>query len=325
MARSSFAFSVLFFLLTGCVFLCGCAATAFGAERAYFRSTQVEERITFAFAKTLSDLDSLLQPWDLQTLPSEHYLKSARLRPGAIVVVPDAPNEGGIDRALLPDGGLSAGDELDDYDDYEGGDLKVSDPFEGWNRFWFRFNDKFYLYVADPVYRGWQWVTPEILRVGLKNFFHNALFPVRFVNNLLQLKFKAAGVEFSRFMLNTMSSAGFCNPAAQKKALFSVDPIGEDFGQTLGVWGLGHGPYIVWPFIGPCSLRDTFGRIGDLFADPFFYLQPWWLSTSTVLTLRFNDLDEVLPLYRELKGAALDPYIAMREAYIQYRNQHVAQ
>ncbi|MCR4666469.1 MAG: VacJ family lipoprotein [Desulfovibrio sp.] len=224
---------------------------------------------------------------------------------------------------------MSAGDTVpaDDLDDYDtdGGGPVIADPFEGWNRFWFRFNDGFYVYVADPVYRGWKAVTPEIMRTGLQNFFHNALFPVRFVNSLLQFKFKAAGVEFSRFMLNTMCSAGFANPASKKKTIVPVDPAGEDFGQTLGVWGLGHGPYIVWPFLGPSSLRETVGRIGDLFADPLFYAQPWWAGTATAMTLRFNNLDSVLPLYLDLKGSALDPYIAMREAYINYRNLHVKQ
>ena len=279
-------------------------------------SSSVEERITFALVRTLHDaLPQSFHQVKVQNTASCGYLGDVFFAPGAISVQANA-----LER------GLAAGDDLDELDNYDGQDAsQVYDPFEGWNRFWFRFNDKFYLYVAAPIYRGWQAVTPHQLRTGLKNFFHNILFPVRFVNNLLQFKLKAAGVEFGRFMMNTMCSAGFADPASTKKTIVPMDSAGEDFGQTLGYWGIGHGPYLVWPFIGPSSFRETLGRIGDLFAEPFFYVQPWWAASAGSLTLRFNDLDEVLPLYQDLTGAALDPYIAMREAYINYRNLHARQ
>ncbi len=260
-------------------------------------------------------------PATASSLPSAGYCgDSASLDPRAVIVRPKSQEHRGMAAGDTPGAG---GDELDDY----GGDVssQVYDPFERWNRFWFAFNDRFYIYVADPVYRGWEAVTPSGLRWALKNFFHNALFPVRFVNNILQLKFKGAGVEFSRFMMNMMCSAGFSDPARKKKTIVPVDPAGEDFGQTLGVWGLGHGPYLVWPFIGPSSLRDSVGRVGDIFAEPFFYMEPWWLAYGTAGTLRFNNLDTVLSLYKEMSRAALDPYIAMREAYCNYRNLHVKQ
>lgn len=115
----------------------------------------------------------------------------------------------------------------------------------------------------------------------MKNFFSNILFPVRFINNILQFRFMEAGVEFGRFFINTTTSAGFADVAKGLKTVVPVDPAGEDFGQTLGRWGLGHGFYLVWPFIGPSSARDTVGRVGDLFAEPMFYLQPWELSAAT--------------------------------------------
>ncbi|MBQ7617777.1 MAG: VacJ family lipoprotein [Desulfovibrio sp.] len=254
-------------------------------------------------------------------LPSAGYLKSDLIPKEAIRV--KEPKRAVKERGLAAgENNSGVANDLDDYEDAT--EVSVYDPFEGWNRFWFRFNDGFYLYVAEPVYRGWQAVTPASVRWGLKNFLHNALFPVRFVNNILQFKFKAAGVEFGRFMMNTMSSAGFSNPASTKKTIVPMDSVGEDFGQTLGVWGLGHGPYIVWPFIGPSSLRETFGLLGDMFAGPFLYIDPWWASSAAAFTLRFNNLDEVLPLYKDIKGAALDPYLAMREAYIRFRNEHTA-
>ena len=157
----------------------------------------------------------------------------------------------------------------------------------------------------------------------MKNFFSNLLFPVRFVNNILQFRFFEAGVEFGRFIINTTSSAGFADVAKGHKTIVPIDPTGEDFGQTLGRWGLGHGFYIVWPIIGPSSARDTVGRAGDLFAEPLFYLQPTEIALGIGGTLRFNALGDVLPLYEDLNTVAVDPYIAMREAYVNFRKAQV--
>ncbi|MBR4742211.1 MAG: VacJ family lipoprotein [Desulfovibrio sp.] len=215
----------------------------------------------------------------------------------------------------------------EDLDDYEKSDdlMAIADPLEKWNRFWFAFNDKFFIYVAKPLYRGWEAITPHQLRTGLKNFLHNALFPVRFVNNLLQGRLKAAGVEFSRFMMDTMVSAGFARPSLHKKTIVPVDDLGEDFGQTLGVWGMGHGAYIVWPILGPSSLRESLGMLGDMFAKPFYYVDPWWVATAVNVGLNFNNLDTIIEPYESVKGSAIDPYISMRDAYIRFRNTHVSQ
>lgn len=239
--------------------------------------------------------------------PSTIYTNAPTLAPGAVTV--------------RPYGYTMKSDTLDDYDTTPA--ASISDPLEPWNRFWFHFNDIFYIYIAKPAYNAWVYVTPHQLRNGLSNFFSNLLFPMRFVNNILQFRFLEAGVEFGRFFINTTSSLGFANVAKDKKTIVPVDPYGEDFGQTLGRWGLGHGFYVVWPFIGPSSARDTVGRVGDCFADPIFYVYPWELATSSELALRFNDLGGVLPLYDDLNSAAVDPYIAMREAYINFRNAQV--
>ena len=239
--------------------------------------------------------------------PSTVYGKSPQLQPGAITVTPY--------------GTMRSDNTLDDYDTEPA--QSISDPIEPWNRFWFHFNDIFFLYVARPAYTAWEAVTPHQLRSGLKNFFSNLLFPVRFANNILQFRFFEAGVEFGRFVINTTSSAGFADVAKGHKTIVPVDPTGEDFGQTLGRWGLGHGFYIVWPIIGPSSARDTVGRAGDLFADPMFYLQPTELAIGVSGGLRFNALGDVLPLYEDLNTVAVDPYIAMREAYVNFRKAQV--
>ncbi|MBO6170836.1 MAG: VacJ family lipoprotein [Desulfovibrio sp.] len=248
--------------------------------------------------------------------PSSVYGNAPALAPGAVTV--------------HPYGSLKAEGSLDDYDSEPA--QGIADPLEYWNRFWFHFNDIFFVYVAKPAYRAWEFITPHQLRSGLKNFFSNLLFPVRFVNNILQFRFMEAGVEFGRFVINTTTSAGFADVAKRHKTIVPVDPTGEDFGQTLGRWGIGHGIYLVWPFIGPSSLRDTIGRVGDTLAEPTFWLNPWpllyepnyWeLKWAVGGGLRFNALGDILPLYDDLNSAAVDPYIAMREAYVNFRQNQV--
>lgn len=220
-------------------------------------------------------------------------------------------------------------DELDDYNS----DVQVQsipDPLEKWNRFWFGFNDIAYLYVAKPAYDAWAFITPECFRQGLSNFWHNLLFPVRFANNLLQLRFLEAGVEFGRFIINsTAGLGGFFDVAKREKTIVPVHREGEDFGQTLGYWGVPHGCYLVWPLIGPSSVRETVGRVGDYFASPGFivglaFSQPWYVTSGAQAGFFFNDLNAVLPTYMSLKKAAVDPYIMMREAYVRHRAVQVA-
>ena len=221
-------------------------------------------------------------------------------------------------------------DDLEELDDYASGEPQlIADPIEPWNRFWFGFNDIFYLYVANPAYRFWETVTPRQLRTGIKNVFHNLLFPMRFINNLLQFRFKEAGVEFGRFIVNsTAGLGGLVDVAKHKKTIVPVHPEGEDFGQTLGRWGFGHGFYIVWPFFGPSSVRETFGRAGDYFMYPAFWasyvIHPWYVPSGIQTGFFFNDLDDVLPTYFDLKKAAVDPYIMMREGWVKHRAVQVA-
>jgi phospholipid-binding lipoprotein MlaA len=219
-------------------------------------------------------------------------------------------------------------DALDDYSDAA---LPViADPLEGWNRFWFGFNDVSYRYLFRPVYTAYAFVTPKELRAGLKNALTNALFPVRFLNSVLQGKFFAAGVELGRFVVNsTLGMGGLFNLTKDKKTIVPVDPDGEDFGQTLGVWGMGPGFYLVLPLIGPSNARDTVGRAVDWLTDPLLFTP----GTATVTTinagiwggLRFNAADDTLETYENIKKAAVDPYIAMRDMYTKYRQNRIAQ
>lgn len=227
--------------------------------------------------------------------------------------------------ATSEDGGnqTGTGDEaLDDLlDEYASLDAEplVDDPLEGWNRFWFEVNDVVYSFVLSPIVDVYNFVVPEPVRKGVKNFFHNLAFPVRFVNCLLQGEFLSAGVEFSRFIGNTVfGGLGFSDAFNHMRCVVETDD--EDFGQTLGAWGFGHGCYLVWPLIGPSSLRDSVGMVGDMLLNPTGYITPWYLSYGLTAYKTFNDLSFRLGDYFEMKESAIDPYTAFRNLYIQLRN-----
>lgn len=219
---------------------------------------------------------------------------------------------------------FAAPPSLDDDDDYLDSVARVvPDPLEPWNRAMFTFNDAVIDYVARPAYKGYAYVTPRFMRTGIKNFFHNLAFPVRFTNNLLQGRGKAAGVEMSRFVLNTTAGlGGLFDVAKHKKPIVPVED--EDMGQTFGVWGIGEGFYIVWPLFGPSTLRDSAGMVGDYFLDPVTYVEPFGLSLGISATRTFNELDDVLDLYDDLRRAAIEPYSSVRDAYVQYRRAKIA-
>ncbi len=194
----------------------------------------------------------------------------------------------------------------------------VADPFEGFNRAVFVFNDKLYMYGLRPIAKGYARIVPSFARQGVKHFFKNLLFPIRFVNDLLQGKGEAAGMEFSAFFINTTLGFGGLNDFAQKYV--GIQLQNEDFGQTLGSYGIGNGIYLMLPVLGPSSLRDAVGRTGDRLIDPINYAQPWELSWGASGLEKVNRTSFRIGEYEAFKEAAIDPYTAMRNAYIQNRN-----
>ena len=163
---------------------------------------------------------------------------------------------------------------------------------------------------------------PEPLRINVRHFFSNLSMPVRAINCLLQGKIRAFGDELTRFYVNsTVGFAGFFDPA---KAKMGLRPQDEDLGQTLGLYGLGPGFYINWPFLGPSSLLDTVGSIGDGFLNPINYAVD---ETKYQAAIRAFELTNATSLrigeYESLKKAALDPYVAARDAYYQYRKNQI--
>jgi len=199
--------------------------------------------------------------------------------------------------------------------------VHVADPLSPWNRAMFHFNDKLYFWLLKPLSRGYRAVIPTPVRSGVKNFFHNITMPIRMVSCLLQGKGRAASAELSRFLINsTVGVLGFGNPA---KRWPELSPSEEDLGQTLGSYGIGSGFYIVWPILGPSTIRDSVGMVGEWFLDPVSYVHPteayleiWTLDKVNETSFRIGD-------YESLKEAAIDPYVAFRNAYIQYRKKKV--
>jgi len=220
------------------------------------------------------------------------------------------------------EGGSKEGD-LDVFSDLEAEEVAegVADPFEQWNRAMFLFNDKLYFWLLKPVSKGYKAVVPTPVRRGVRNFFHNITAPVRMVSALLQGKGRAASAELTGFLINsTVGVLGFGDPAKRWPELI---PSEEDLGQTLATYGIGNGFYIVWPILGPSTLRDSVGMVGDWFLDPVWYVEPFEAYLTLWTVENVNDTSFRVGDYESLKEAAIDPYIAIRNVYIQNRKKKV--
>jgi len=189
------------------------------------------------------------------------------------------------------------------------------DPLEGTNRHLFAAHEAIDKAVLGPVARGYRAVTPHFVRTGVSNFLHNLRSPVIFTNDVLQGEFSRAGVTAARFGVNsTVGVLGFADPAVS----LGLDSHDEDFGQTLGRWGVGTGPYIFIPVLGPTNLRDGAGRIVDLAFDPLTWAHFDGDDTARVtrtvvtgLAAREDVLDEV----DAIRANSIDPYVTIRSSY----------
>jgi phospholipid-binding lipoprotein MlaA len=191
------------------------------------------------------------------------------------------------------------------------------DPWEGFNRRIFWFNDRVDVYVLEPVAKGWDWALPKPIQTGFSNFFENLRFPIRFVNDVLQGKLVDSAQTVARFTVNTMlGGAGFLDPATD----IGLKQSNEDFGQTLGVWGVPSGPYLVLPFLGASNIRDTGGLVFDSAASitPFFI--DGFITAGARLIDVINTRAQFLGAVAEAKAASLDYYIFVRNAYTQRRD-----
>lgn len=187
------------------------------------------------------------------------------------------------------------------------------DPWEGFNRAMFSFNDTLDTYALKPVAQGYQAVTPQFLEDGVHNVFGNIGDVGNLANNLLQGKFHDAGVDTGRLLFNTtFGLLGFFDVAKH----MGLQKNDEDFGQTLGAWGVGSGPYLVIPFLGPSTVRDATGRVPDSFLTPYPYMDH--VPTRNV-TRGVEVIDTRASLLQAERLVSGDKYIFIRNAYLQSR------
>lgn len=236
-----------------------------------------------------------------------------------------------------------AEESLDDLLDEFSDELEVKevfDPLNGYNRFMTNVNDHIYDYVLTPVSKGYKYVLHREIRKSIENFFHNVFYPTRVTNNLLQGKFSNALEETGRFVINsTIGILGLFDPAY---SLYDLEAHEEDFGQTLGFYGVGSGPHIVIPLAGPSNLRDIFGLIPESFTNPYSYynIKNYWNLDSYYASTEVHNIYTGYPLYlavktfekvnytslhideyEKLKKDAIDLYPFLRDVYEQYRDK----
>lgn len=207
---------------------------------------------------------------------------------------------------------LSTPAEADPWD--EGYATHPQDPYEHWNRRVFAFNEQFDTYLFKPTAEFYRWALPDFAQRGVKNFFSNLREPAHLTNNLLQGKPSAAGRDTSRFLINsTLGLAGFLDVATP----LGLNPSIEDFGQTLNVWGVPEGPYIVWPFIGGQTLTHSLALPVEYWLNPISHIDDAGQRYATgglyLVQLR-ADFIEAESLIRG------DRYSFIRDAYLQRRD-----
>lgn len=187
------------------------------------------------------------------------------------------------------------------------------DPLESVNRVTFKFNDYLDRYFMKPVAKGYRKVTPDFMEEGISNFFDNLGEPFNILHSLLQGKPKDAGSDTLRLLVNsTVGLFGFIDIGSR----IGLEKHDEDLGQTLGVWGVDSGPYLVLPFFGPSTIRDAFGRVPDSYMSPKQYIEPDIRRNQAyvldAVSVRANLLDKE-------KLVAGDRYTFIRDAYLQNR------
>ena len=203
------------------------------------------------------------------------------------------------------------------------------DPIQSYNRPMTKFNDFFYMNILGPTAKGYKYIVNKPIRESFSNAYHNLLFPVRFINNVLQLKFKNSMEESARFVINsTYGLAGLIDLA---KIEGGLERHNEDFGQTLGFYGISNDFHIVLPLLGPSNLRDTIGLVVDSFANPLYYAKKEnWNSFDSNHIYYYmkahktiNEYSFQMDKYENIRKDSMDLYILLKEVYDQRRNKMI--
>ena len=198
------------------------------------------------------------------------------------------------------------------------------DPWESFNEKMFAFNYRLDKYVLKPIAKAYNFVMPDELQRMVDRGFTNINFVPRFVNSVLQGKWSGAGRELARFLINsTLGIGGLWDMAKQE---WNIEPSREDFGQTLGLWGFGPGPFLVLPFLAPTTVRDGIGMAVDGAMDPLSYYIPFvWDRLLMRIGNLINDRSLNLQLFEGVEETTVDLYTAVRNGYLQRRARQIKQ
>ncbi len=214
---------------------------------------------------------------------------------------------------------LSSCSSMTSNDIYEGG-IVIHDPMENSNRQMMAFNQSIDSNIIHPIVKGYRAVTPRAARSGIRNFLRNLKSPMIFANQLLQGDLSGARDVLLRATINTSIGLGGIFDVAGYEG---IEYEYEDFGQTLAVWGVDHGPYMVLPFIGPSSLRDYGGYITDYLADPLrvyaFNTDKQLEYTGKFMMDHLDIRDSLMDTLNDLENSSIDYYAAVRSTYYQHR------
>jgi len=224
--------------------------------------------------------------------------------------------------SCVPAAGSEEEAAFDEFGEFEeAAPVTTADPLGGYNRFMTSVNDHIYVWALRPVAKGYRFIIVKPVRLAIARVFTNASYPVRCVNNLLQLKIRHAGEETGRFIVNTtLGVGGLFDPAT---TCMKMKTWPEDFGQTLGYYGLGGGCHIVLPLLGPSNLRDALAILPDTVLQPVNYVKDDWTAIALNGENRLNTLSLFIDDYDALRAEALDLYVFQRDAYEMKRQKEV--
>jgi len=213
-------------------------------------------------------------------------------------------------------------EEYEDMEDPFAGNEKdipiLSDPFEGYNRWMFGVNESLYDSAVEPFVRGYRGMVDEDLRIGIRNMFNNALFPVKLLSSLIQLDFNKSGRVLARTLINT--TWGFGGMADVAGEEFGIEDVNEDFDQALGSLGIPTGPYLVLPFFGPATTRNMVGRAADALMSPGALMSASF-GQNVIINAEdnVNQISFIIDDKKQLDESAIDEYESVRDFYHQFR------
>jgi phospholipid-binding lipoprotein MlaA len=198
-------------------------------------------------------------------------------------------------------------------------EVEANDPWERVNGKTFEFNRHMDKYALKPIAKTWKTVVPQPAQIMIANAFDNLNVVPNVVNNLLQKNWNGAGRGLTRFLINsTAGIGGLYDPA---KEVWHIAASPADFGQTLGKWGTGPGPYVVLPFMEPLTVRDGIGKLIDRAMDPLSYVMPLIPALSLTAGKRINERALNYELFAEFDEGVIDAYTAVRDGYLQRRGR----